>query len=172
MLGGDEGKSVKGADIGTEDIAGGPPPSAPLTSRWLPPIPAGGRCSSHACGHRHRRRCKYWAQKQGCFRKGQCQYLRSEDLTDLQNQKTRLEKDVITDGTLLICEKWKERNNYQYSTEKLKSIIDRWIGAYRVSKNLKIIYHVTFVNISDRPTTWWKSKWTRTRGHLKCPLWK
>ena len=34
-----------------------------------------GHCFIQGCTLRHRRRCKYWATAEGCFRKEDCQYL-------------------------------------------------------------------------------------------------
>ena len=46
-----------------------------------------GRCSSQGCPLRHRKKCKYWETKAGCFRQGRCQYLHLENTDKVHNHE-------------------------------------------------------------------------------------
>ena len=129
-----------------------------------------GRCSRQGCGHRHRRKCKYWGTKQGCFRKGQCQYLHSDDsfdFTEIRGQEVG--KDVITEDKTFTC----ENENTSIPTKKSESEL-----YYNVEKGSSEVIANAEKNLScdlckykcQTDNMMKKHVKSKHEGHLTCPI--
>ena len=48
-------------------------------------LPGAPGCTTQGCGLRHRRKCRYWALKDGCHRGVDCEYLHLDKNRQLEN---------------------------------------------------------------------------------------
>ena len=135
---------------------------------------AEGHCSSQGCGQRHRKRCKYWGTKQGCFRKGQCQYLHIDNPTDVtETEVAEVEQNLIKDQSKcnLDYEKRVKETNIESNEpeEALQSNCE--IEASQIIEMSQNKLSCEICNYKCKTDNLLKKHLNSNHeGHLKCPI--
>ena len=111
-----------------------------------------GAAHSRVCELRHRKRCKYFETKAGCFRKGQCQYLHVDDPAR-ETVSTEIEEEITVKKEVSVCVLEKEDKDSNMEAEENNGELDKASRKYKEKSRLRLRETKNLSNADSRTNT-------------------